>query len=405
MEGRFASVAPLAPPAVAEVRTPGRIRVGYLSADFRSHAVGFLIAGMIEEHDRDKFEIFGISTGRNGQDPMRARLKAAFEHFIDVTDMNDEAVVALLRAKQIDVAVDLMGFTRDSRLGVFASRPAAIQVNYLGNPGTTAADFFDYIIADRIVIPEGEQRFYSEKVVYMPDTYQCSDSKRVIGRTPNRGAVGLPDDGFVFCSFNRTDKITPEIFDIWMRLLHQTERSVLWLRQWNSIAAESLRHHAKTRGIAADRLVFAPAISIADHLARHRLADLFLDTLPFGAHTTASDALWTGLPVLTCTGNTFPGRVAASLLNAIGLPELVTASLGEYEARALDLARNPEALASIKRKLQRNRETYPLFDTVRYTRNLEDAYARMVERQRSGRLPEAFAVQEPGVLLRVAPHH
>lgn len=404
MEGRFAS-APVALRAVGELREPGRIRLAYLSADFRSHAVGFLIAGMIEAHDRDKFEIFGISTGRNDQDPMRARLRAGFEHFMDVTDMSDEAVVSLLRAKQIDVAVDLMGFTRDSRLGVFAARPAPVQVNYLGNPGTMAADFFDYIIADRIVIPESEQRFYSEKVVYMPDTYQCSDSKRVIGRTPSRRAVGLPDDAFVFSSFNRSDKITPEMFDIWMRLLQQTERSALWLRQWNAVAADSLRHHAKARGVAPERLVFAPAIAIADHLARHRLADLFLDTLPFGAHTTASDALWTGLPVLTCEGNTFPGRVAASLLNAIGLPELVTASLGEYEARALELARNPDALASIRRKLQRNRETHPLFDTVRYTRNLEAAYAQMVEHQRSGRAPESFAVQEQGALLRVAPRH
>jgi predicted O-linked N-acetylglucosamine transferase (SPINDLY family) len=287
-----------------------------------------------------------------------------------------------------------MGFTRGSRLGVFASRTAPIQVNYLGNPGTTGADFFDYIIADRIVIPEDDHRFYSEKVVYMPATYQCSDSKRAIGQTSGRRAAGLPEEAFVFCSFNRPDKIAPEMFDIWMRLLRRTPHGVLWLREWNPTAAANLRRHAGARGIAAERLVFAGKVSGDDHLARHRLADLFLDTLPFGAHTTASDALWAGLPVLTCKGETFPGRVAASLLYAIGLPELVTGSLAEYEARAMDIAGNPAYLAEVKGKLQRNRKTHPLFDTAGYTRKLESAYEQMVTRHRSGSPPRAFAVED-----------
>jgi predicted O-linked N-acetylglucosamine transferase (SPINDLY family) len=286
-----------------------------------------------------------------------------------------------------------MGFTRGSRLGVFASRSAPIQVNYLGNPGTTGADFFDYIIADRIVIPEDEHRFYSEKVVYMPATYQCNDSRRAIAETLARSAAGLPEQGFVFCSFNRPDKIAPEMFDIWMRLLQRTPRSVLWLRAWNATTVKNLRHHAEVRGVASDRLVFASDVSNDEHLARHRLADLFLDTLPYGAHTTASDALWAGLPVLTCKGDTFPGRVAASLLYAIGLPELVTESLTEYETRALDLAGDPASLGKVKSKLERNRDTHPLFDTAGHTRALESAYKTMMERHWRGRLPEAFAVE------------
>ena len=256
-----------------------------------------------------------------------------------------------------------------------------------------------------MVIPEAEQRYYSEKIVYMPHTYQCNDSKRSAGQTPARNAVVLPDDGFVFCSFNRTDKIMPEIFDVWMRLLRQIPGSVLWLLQSNPAAARNLRLHAEARGIAPERLVFAPPVSNADHLARHRLADLFLDTLPYGAHTTASDALWMGLPVLTCKGNTFPGRVAASLLNAVGLPELVTTSLMEYEARALEFARNPGLLANVKRKLLRNRESYPLFDTARFTQHLERAYEVMVERNRNGKPPEGFAVEEVDAAERAVAVH
>ena len=371
-----------------------KLRIAYVSADFGAHAVASLIAGTIEHHDRTRVEVFGISSGADDRSAMRARLERAFDHFIDITGMSDDKVVTLLRETQIDIAVDLMGFTRGSRLGIFAARAAPIQVNYLGNTGTTGAGFFDYVVADRIVIPEDEYRLYSEKVVYMPITYQPSDSSRPVAQTPPRSAVGLPEDALVFCSFNRPDKIAPEIFDIWMRLLHGAPRSVLWLREWNAASTISLRHHAATRGIAPERIIFAGSVSNEDHLARHRLADLFLDTCPFGAHTTASDALWAGLPLLTCKGDTFAGRVAASLLNAIGLNELVTESLAEYEARALDLANDPAALAGVKDKLQRNRKTHPLFDTARHTRALERAYEHMVEAHRGGRPPSAFAVEE-----------
>jgi predicted O-linked N-acetylglucosamine transferase (SPINDLY family) len=324
---------------------------------------------------------------------MRARLENAFEHFTDVSGMSDSEVAAQLRDWEVDIVVDLKGFTKDCRPGILAFRPAPIQVNYLGYPGTMGADYMDYIIADRIVLPENEQFYYSEKAVYLPDTYQCNDSTRRIGTLPrSRSEVGLPPDRLVFCSFNHNYKITPEMFDVWMRILHQTDGSVLWLLESNATATRNLRQEAERRGIPRDRLIFAPMMRHAEHLARLRLADLFLDTLPCGAHTTASDALWAGLPVLTCMGESFAGRVAASLLNAIGLPEMVTHSLGEYEARALALARDGSALGAVRGKLARNRDTYPLFDTGRYTRHLEAAYTRMREHHRSGQPPVAFAV-------------
>jgi predicted O-linked N-acetylglucosamine transferase (SPINDLY family) len=393
---KWRPAAPLTDMARGESRADGRIRVAYLSADLRTHAVAFLIAGTIEQHDKEKFEIYGISLVGSDGTPMRARLEQAFEHFIDVTDKSDEEIAQFLREKEIDIAVDLTAYTRDARVGVFTFRPAPIQVNYLGYPGTTGADYMDYIIADKMVIAENEHHNYTEKVVYLPDTYQCNDSKRAIGPTPRRTMVGLPEDAFVFCSFNATNKIRPELFDIWMRLLQRVDGSVLWLMQSNPIAAQNLKREADKRGVAPERVIFAPSALNPDHLARHRVADLFLDTLPYGAHTTASDALWTGLPVLTCKGEAFPGRVAASLLGAIGLPELVTHSLAEYEARALELARNPAMLGTIKAKLLRNRDTFPLFDTVRFTRNLEAAYEKMMELHRSGRPPESFAVQVTG---------
>ena len=376
----------------ARSRTHDRIRVAYLSADFRTHAVAFLVAGLIEQHDRDKFEVYGVSLVADDGSPMRARLAQAFEHFIDVHGQTDEAIAEMLYENEIDIAVDLTAYTRDARFGVFLLRPAPIQVNYLGFPGTMAADCMDYIIADKIVIPEDDRRHFTEKVVYLPDAYQANDSKRAIGETPTRAAAGLPEDGFVFCCFNNNAKLKPDVFDVWMRLLHQVDGSVLWLIQSSTTSAQNLRREAEKRGIPAERLVFARSALNHDHIARHRLADLFLDTLPYGAHTTASDALWAGLPVLTCQGKSFPARVGSSLLSAIGLPELVTHSLAEYEARALELARNRDEIAAIKAKLLRNRDTYPLFDTVRFARNIEAAYVIMLERYNSGLPPESFAV-------------
>ena len=351
------------------------------------------MAGVFEQHDKNRFEIHAVSFGRDDGSPIRRRLTSAFEHFIDVREKSDSAVAGLLRERAMDIVVDLKGFTKECRPGILAFRPAPIQVNYLGFPGTMGASYIDYMIADRTVVPEAHRPNYTEKLVYLPDTYQCNDSKRPIGdKTATRADYGLPDKGFVFCCFNHNYKITPEVFDVWMRVLARTDGSVLWLLRSNGVAENNLRREAKSRGISGERLIFAPLVPSAEHLARLRLADLFLDTLPCGAHTTASDALWSGVPVLTRMGSGFAGRVGASLLNAVGLSEMVTYSMAEYEERALSLVRDRALLADIRNKLARNRLTHPLFDTIRFTRHLEAAYVRMVERHRNGEAPEAFAV-------------
>jgi len=324
---------------------------------------------------------------------MRSRLVKGFDRFIDVREKSNDDVAALLGALEVDIAIDLKGFTRDSRMGIFAHGAAPIQVNCLGYPGTIAAPFIDYIIADEFVIPREHQIHYAEKVVYLPDCYQVNDSKRTISeRTPIRTEVGLPEQGFVFCCFNNSYKITPGIFDIWMRLLQKVEGSVLWLYQRNAETISNLRREAQARGVAPDRLVFASKVKLEDHLARHRLADLFLDTLPYNAHTTASDALWAGLPVVTCAGTTFAGRVAGSLLRAVGLPELVTSTLEDYEALALRLATDESLLRKLKEKLARNRLSAPLFNTDRFRRHIEAAYTTMWEIHQRGEEPRTFAV-------------
>lgn len=385
--------APAAPLWNRERYRHDRIRLAYLSADFHEHATAYLMAELFEMHDRARFETIAISFGPDSNDEMRARLIAAFDRFIDVRNRSDREVAALLRKLEIDIAVDLKGFTGDARAGILSHRAAPVQVNYLGYPGTMGADFIDYILADRLVIPEEHHASYAEKVVYLPDTYQVNDSRRVIAdRMPTRAEAGLPDEGFVFCSFNSSYKINPMIFDLWMRLLGNIGRSVLWLLESNAVAVRNLRTEAANRGIAPERLVFAPNVKLEDHLARHRLADLFLDTLPYNAHTTASDALWAGLPMLTCLGTTFAGRVGASLLNAVGLNELITHSLEEYEAVALELATNPKRLAEIRSKLAKNRGIYPLFNTNRFRYHIEAAYRMMWERYQKGEQPESFAV-------------
>jgi protein O-GlcNAc transferase len=355
-----------------------RIRLAYLSADFHEHAIAYLVAGLFEQHDRTRFDTIGISFCPDRDSEIRTRLKSSVGRFIDVRNKTDLEAAALLRDMEVDVAVDLTGLTGGSRPGMLALRPAPIQVNYLGYPGTMGADYIDYVIADRTVIPESDRPHYSEKVVYLPDTYAAADSRRRIADpTTSRAEAGLPETGFVFCSFNNSYKITPCMFDIWMRLLREIDGSVLWLLAADEAAVANLRREASARGVAADRLVFAQRTPVADHLARHALADLFLDTLPYNAHTTASDALWAGLPLVTCPGSTFAGRVAASLLNAVGLPEFVTHSLEDYAALALRLARDCDFLTATKSKLAQNRGTHPLFDTARFTRNIEAAYERM----------------------------
>jgi protein O-GlcNAc transferase len=388
---------PAAPTPLYRATTRGkrdRIRVAYLSADFYEHATAFLTAELFELHDRSEFEIFGISTGPNDRSAARRRIEEAFDTFIDGSNQNDVALAKTLYQSKVDILVDLNGYCGEERTGVLAFRPCPIQVNYLGFPGTMGVTYVDYVVADRIVISEDQHAHYSEKVVYLPDTYQVNDRRRAIAaHMPTREQVGLPDPALVFCCFNNNYKITPEMFGIWTKLLQQIEGSVLWLLQGSAEARENLQREAESRGIAAQRLVFAPYLKLDEHLARHRLADLFLDTLPYGAHTTASDALWAGLPVLTCLGSSFPGRVGASLLNAIGMPELISHSLEEYEGLALKLARDRSLLASIKGKLAENRNRNPLFDTPRFCRHLEAAFCTMHERARRGQPPMSFSVQ------------
>ena len=360
--------------------THQKIRVGYYSADFRDHPVAFLTAELFELHDKNKFEIFAFSFSGHDNSPIRSRLKSAFNQFIDVSGMSDLEVAQLSRELEIDIAVDLGGYTNDSRTGIFAYRAAPIQINYLGYPGTMGADYIDYIVADKTLIPENSQQFYSEKIIYLPNTYQVNDRKRAIAdKQFTREELGLPERGFVFCCFNNSYKILPEIFASWMRILKAVEGSVLWLFEDNIWAVENLKKEASNSGVDPSRLVFAKRSPLSDHLARHSQADLFIDTWPYNAHTTASDALWSGLPVLTLMGQSFASRVAASLLNAIGLPELITNSLAEYEALAIELATNPKKLDTLKTTLAKNRLSTPLFDTPLFTKNLEAAYMRIYE--------------------------
>ena len=370
-----------------------RIRIAYLSADFREHATSLLMAGMFECHDKSRFDITAVSFGHNDNSAMRQRLEASFDRFIDSNRYSDNQIADLVRSLEIDLLVDLKGFTADSRTSIFAKRPAPIQINYLGYPGTMGAQYIDYIIADRIVIPKDQREFYSEKIAYLPNSYQVNDSKRSIAhKALMRTELGLPPKGFVFCCFNNSYKVTPRIFDCWMRILKQVEGSVLWLFEDNAKAAINLRKDAVAQNVDTERLIFAKRLPLPDHLTRHRLADLFLDTLPCNAHTTASDALWAGLPVLTCLGATFAGRVAASLLNAVNLPELITTTLEAYEQIAIDLGNHPEKLAIIKRKLADNRLTTPLFDTKLFTKHIEAVYTAMYGRHQAGLPPDHIII-------------
>ena len=386
-------------PAGAAPREPRRyahdkIRVAYLSANFHEHAMPTLLAGMFERHDRARFETTAISLGADDGSAMRARLVRAFDRFVDVRERSDQEIAELMESLEIDLAVDLMGFTQAARPGILLARPAPVQASYMGYAGTTALPSLDYLIADACVIPEAQKSYYSEHVVHLPESYYVNDDTRPIAaQTPARAEAGLPENAFVFCCFNNNYKITPDVFAIWMRILAGVEHSVLWLLKPNPAAERNLRREAEAQGIAADRLVFAPRTTPAEHLARHRLADLFLDTLPYNAHTTACDALWAGLPVLTQIGHAFASRVAASILRAIDLPELITDSEAAYEDLALRLAREPSNLAAVKEKLARNRAVKPLFDTDRFRRHMEAAYAEMVERHRRGRSPASFAVE------------
>jgi len=380
------------PAALPQDEASARIRVAYVSGDFGAHAVSYLMAGVLELHDRSRFEITAISWGRQPDGPIRRRLEAAFDRFIDVTHEGDDAVVALMRDLEIDIAVDLSGHTRDQRTGIFARRAAPIQVNCLGLPGTMGADFMDYLIADRTLIPESLRPYYAERVVWMPVSYQPSDAGRVAAVTGPRASFGLPLEGLVLCSFNTTVKLNPPLFDIWMRVLAAAPGSVLWLLATHPAAADNLRREAMQRGVAAERLVFAPRIGYAEHLGRYAHVDLFLDTLPFNAGATAGDALSQGVPVLTCAGESFAARMSASLLTALGLAELVTDDLGRYETIALELVRSPPRLARLRSVLGEARAGHAFFDTDRYRRHLESAFLAMWRRHAQGLAPAAFEV-------------
>lgn len=374
-------------------RPHDKLRIAYLSANFNRHAMSHLMVNLFERHDRARFEVAGISFGLDDQSPIRARVAAAFDHFVDVRATGDRDVAKLIQDMGIDIAIDIMGYTQDARPGILGYRPAPLQVNYLGYPGTMGADFIDYIIADAVVVPPGEEAFYAEQVIRLPDCYQVNDRERAIGVVaPSRAEAGLPERGFVFCCFNNNYKIAAPVFDVWMRLLSRVDGSVLWLLRDNDTAAAHLRREAALRGIDPARLVFADRAEQAVHLARHRLADLFLDTLPYNAHSTCSDALWAGLPVLTCRGNSFVGRVAASVLYAAGLADLVTASLDDYAALALRLAEDPDFIGGVRRRLGDNRLTCALFDTDRSRRHIEAAYTRMWRRHQGGEPPQGFSI-------------
>jgi predicted O-linked N-acetylglucosamine transferase (SPINDLY family) len=382
-------------PALERRPPRARISVGYFSADFYNHATMQLMAQLFEFHDQARFEITAFSFGPDIKDEMRRRLAAANIRLIDVRNMPDGEVTALARNTQLDIAVDLKGFTHDSRPGIFAARAASAQVSYLGYPGTMGAEYIDYLIADHTLVPESSQQYYDEKIVYLPNSYQVNDSKRAIAeRVFTREQLELPAAGFIYCCFNNTYKITPEVFSIWMRILKQVQGSVLWLLEDTPGGPANLRREAALRGIGPERLVFAKRMPLPEHLARQRLADLFIDTWPCNAHTTASDALWVGLPVLTRIGEAFAGRVAASLLNATQLSELITADPAHYESLAIRLAGEPEQLAVIRRKLIDNRLSCPLFDARLFTRHIEAAYAKIAARSHAGLAPEHIYIEQ-----------
>nr|WP_242482326.1 hypothetical protein [Thiocystis violacea] len=374
--------------AVSRPSSPdARLRIGYLSDDFQEHATAYLTASLFERHDRGQFEIFAYSTGPDDGGPMRRRLAAAFDHFVDIRSMPHLAAAQRMRDDGIDILVDLKGYTKNARLEILALRPSPIQVSWLGFPGGLGAAFIDYLIADPVVIPPEHAVHYDESIAYLPGTYAPVDDARVVAETPARAAVGLPEDGFVFCCFNDPYKITPDIFDRWCRVLRDTPNGILWLYARTDAAQNNLRREAQARGVAPERLIFAPKLPQAEHLARLAQADLFLDTRPVNAHTTASDALWMGVPVLTCPGDTFASRVAASLVTAVGVPELIAADLDHYETLARELAKRGDALAAIKMQLRKARQESIFFDSQQFVGHLEDVYRRMWGRHTKGEAP------------------
>lgn len=374
-----------------------RIRIAYVSSDLREHAVTYLMAGVFERHDPQRFDVIAISLRPAEASVLGQRVERAFGRFIDVSQYGDQQVAELMRALQVDIAVDLNGFTDGSRPQIFAFRAAPIQVNYLGFPATMGSPFMDYLLADSFVIPPESRKHYSERIVYLPDTFQANDTQRPLSaRAFTRADAALPERAFIFCCFNNSHKINARMFDVWMRLLAQRPDAMLWLLSHTEPVRANLRREAANRGIDAGRLIFAERLPYPEYLNRLALADLFLDTLPFNAGTTASDALWAGVPVLTCAGEAFAARMAGSVLRAAGLPELITLNLEDYETKALELARHPRALEALRQRLRASRGTASLFDTDRFCRHLESAYEEMWQRHRRGEEPAGFTVVPTG---------
>jgi len=372
-----------------------RVRVGYLSSDFHGHPVAYLVAEVVELHDRQRFEVLLFSYGPDDGSAMRRRLESHGDRFIDLRSMSDQAAAQRIRGEGVQILVDLKGYTADDRPGIAALRPAPIQVNWLGFPGTMGAEWIDYIVADRTIVPPEHDVDYTEKVVRLPHCYQPNDRQRPVGDAGlTRSGCGLPESGFVFACFNQSYKIEPRVFAIWMRILEAVPGSVLWLLEENAPAVRNLRQAAEDRGTAPERVVFAPIRPLAEHLARYALADLVLDTFPYTSHTTGSDALWAGCPMVTMLGETFASRVAASLLVNVGLDELIAKSFGQYESLALELARDRPRLSALRGHLRERRATLPLFDSPRFTRGLEAAYARMWSRFAEGKPPEPLALAD-----------
>jgi predicted O-linked N-acetylglucosamine transferase (SPINDLY family) len=372
-----------------------KIRIGYLAGELREHATSILMTGVFECHDRERFEVYAFDNGWDDGGELRRRQNAAFHKIINISKVGDLEAARIIAENEIDILIDLNGFFGAGRQEVFAFKVSPVQVSYLGCPGTMGTDYFDYLIADGVVIPEGSDSYYDEKIVRLPHTYQANDFKRKVSeRVFTRAEMGLPEQGFVFCCFNNNYKITPETFSQWMRILQKVEGSVLWLFETSQASVLNLRREAEKRGVHPDRLIFAQPLPSPEHLARHRLADLFLDTLPYNAHTTASDALWMGLPLVTQVGTTFPGRVAASLLTALGVPELITQTPEAYEALAIELALAPAKLKAVREKIISQRATAPLFNTKLFTRHFEQALQAMYERHQSGLPPAAITIQK-----------
>ena len=374
-------------------RRPGPIRVGYLSSDFYHHATAVLMIELLERRDTRRFETFLYSHSRDDDSAMARRVRAACEHFVDVTESGNCAVAKRIRDDGIDILIDLKGHTRDSRMDLMAYRPAPVQAAYLGYPATTGADFVDYIVGDRIVTPLAHAAHYSEHIAQLSGCYQPNDAARPLPPCPPRAELGLPDDAVVLCCFNQTYKLSPNMLDLWARILAGAPRTVLWMLAWNPHARENLLRELAARGVAPERVVFAPKLDLASHIARLRAADLFLDTWPCNAHTTASEALWAGVPVLTVPGETFASRVAASLVAACGLGDLACRSADDYVELAIALANEPETLSGIKAHLDAHRRSLPLFDAERLARDMDALLTRMHERHLAGLAPQALAAE------------